>query len=279
MTPASVPRDATHRSVEARGATLHVQLAGPEGALPVLLLHAFPLSGRMWAPQVAALSHRYRLVAPDFRGHGRSDAGDGQYTIELLVDDLLAVLDTLALDTVVGCGLSMGGYVLLRAVERSPGRFRALVLADTRTAADDDAGKLARAATIEALKREGAAPFAERFVRRLLGPTTLSSRPDVVAEVTGIIRDNGVTGMCGALLAMAGRTDTGAVLPRVRVPTLVVVGEEDGLTPPEEARRMASSTPGAELVVIPRAGHLSSMESPDDFGRGLATFLEELERG
>jgi len=261
--------------VQAQGATLHVELRGPETHTkpPVLLLHGYPLSHAMWAPQLAALSGRHRFVAPDFRGHGQSEAGDGQYTMELLVDDVLAVLDALDLEQVIGCGLSMGGYVLLRALERFPERFRAVVLADTRSDADDDTAKLARAAAVRTLKTEGVGPFAQGITGRLLGPTTLERRPELRGLLRGLIQRNPVLGLCGAQLAMAGRTDTTRALRALRVPALIVVGEEDGLTPPALAQKMADEARGARLEVLPGAGHLSNMENPAAFTAVLEDFL------
>jgi len=263
--------------VEVDGLGLHVRRRGPDGALPLVLLHGFPFSGAMWAPQLEGLSERRDVVAPDIRGHGRSDPGDGQVTIELFVDDLLRVLDHLRIGPVVGCGLSMGGYVLLRALEREPGRFLGAVLADTRPGADDDAAKLARAEAVRSLRTEGAGPLAERLVPRVLGPTTLSSRPAVVRAVTDMILANPVRGMAGALLAMAARTDTTHVLPGLLMPVLAIAGEEDALTPPDEARRMAKAAPDGRLVVIAGAGHVSSLERPDAFNDALRTFLDEVE--
>jgi pimeloyl-ACP methyl ester carboxylesterase len=258
------------------GVTLNVEVRGPEDAPAVLLLHAFPLSHRMWAPQLDAFSSRYRMIAPDYRGHGESEAGDGQYTIELLVDDVLAVLNGLGLESVVACGLSMGGYVLLRALERAPERFRAVVLADTRTQSDDDQAKIGRAASIRALKTTGATPFAEQFSGKLLGRTTLEHRPEVRETVQRIIRGNSVLGMCGALLAIAARTDTAGALQGLDIPALVVVGEEDAITPPDFSRQMVAAARRAKLVLLPQAGHLSNLESPDAFNGALGSFLEEV---
>ena len=258
------------------GVTLNVEVRGPEKGPPLLLLHGFPLSHRMWAPQLDAFSDRYRLIAPDFRGHGESGVGDGQYTIELFVDDVFAVLDAVGAGPVVGCGLSMGGYVLLRALERAPERFRAVVLADTRTQADDDKGKVGRADTIKKLKTGGPDAFVEQFAGKLLGPTTLAQRPDVKDAVLRIGRANPVLGMSGALLALAARTDTGAALRAFDKPILVLVGEEDGITPPDLSRQMVASNSRAKLVTFPGAGHMSNLESPAAFNEALKSFLKEV---
>jgi 3-oxoadipate enol-lactonase len=262
--------------VPSSGVTLHVERAGAKGAPAVVLLHAFPLSTRMWRPQIDALSGRYDVIAADHRGFGESEAGDGQYTIELFVDDLFTVLDHLHLERVVACGLSMGGYVLLRALEREPARFQGVVLADTRSQADDDAGKLARAASIRAIKSDGVESFAEQFSKKLIGPTSLARRTELRDEVGDMIRRNQVLPICGALLALAARTDTTEALRKLQVPALIVVGEEDTITPPAQSHAMAQAAPGAKLVEIPEAGHLSNLENPDAFNRALLGFLAEV---
>lgn len=257
--------------------TLAVVEMGPGDGLPVVFIHGFPFSHRMWAPQLRALSDDFRLAAYDLRGHGESPVGDGQYTIEFFADDLIGVLDHLELERAVVCGLSMGGYVLLRALEREPGRFRGAVLCDTRSEADSDEGRLKRVAAIRALRTEGPGAYAERFLPGVLSPETLESRPEVVRAVRTMIEANPVEGMVGAQIAMAARTDTTGALARIEVPTLVVVGEDDELTPPGTAREMARRIPGAGVTVIPLAGHVSNLENPDAFNEALRPFLEGLD--
>lgn len=257
--------------------TLAVMEVGPDDGLPVVFIHGFPFSHRMWEPQLRALSDDFRLVAYDIRGHGESPVGDGQYTMEFFVDDLIGVLDHLEIERAVGCGLSMGGYVLLRAMERQPGRFRAAVLCDTRSEADTDEGRLKRVAAIRRLRREGREAYAGSFLPGVLAPQTLDARPEVVAAVRAMIEANPVEGMVGAQIAMAARTDTTGALERMEVPTLVVVGEGDELTPPGTAREMARRIPGAGVTVISRAGHLSNLENPEEFNEALRPFLEGLE--
>jgi pimeloyl-ACP methyl ester carboxylesterase len=262
--------------VQSSGVSIHVERTGKADGPPVVLLHAFPLSHRMWEPQIAALSDRYQVIAYDHRGFGASDTGDGQTTMETLVDDFFAVLDHMKLDRVIACGLSMGGYALLRALERAPERFRAVVLADTRSTADDDAGRLGRANTIRDVKGKGVPAFAEAFSAKLVGPSTLAQKPEVRARVAELIRANGPLGICGGVLALGFRTDTTAALKKLAVPALIVVGEEDALTPPAHSRQMNEAAPGSSLVVIPKAGHLSNLEEPAAFNRALLDFLAEI---
>ena len=265
------------RRIEVDGTELAVVEMGPDEGLPVVLIHGFPFSHRMWAPQLRALSDDARLVAYDIRGHGQSPVGDGQYAIELFVDDLVALLDHLGIERAVGCGLSMGGYVLLRALEREPHRFRGAVLCDTRSEADSDEGRLKRVAAVRKLRSAGPSAYADDFLPGVLAPETLEARPEVVRAVRKMIEANPVKGMVGAQLAMAARTDTTDALGGLEVPTLVVVGEGDTLTPPETARRMARRIPGAGVTVISRAGHLSNLENPGEFNAALRLFLEGLE--
>lgn len=251
--------------------------AGPRGALPVVFVHGFPLSHAQWRPQLDDLADRYHVGAYDLRGMGRTEVGDGQYTMESYVDDLFTVMDHLKLDRAVVCGLSMGGYVALRGVERDPSRFRGLVLCDTRSGADTNEGKVGRAEAIERLKRDGVAAYGDGFLPKILGPTTLGSRPEVVKAVEGLMRGQRVSGLVGALLAMAARTDTTDALHGIEVPTLVIVGEEDTLTPPAQSREMAARIPESDVVVLPGAGHLSNLEAPEAFNETLRAYLGAIE--
>jgi 3-oxoadipate enol-lactonase len=262
--------------VQADGASLHVRLAGPEKGPALVLLHGFPLHGGMWDAQVDALAKQWRVIVPDFRGHGKSEVGDGQYAMDFFADDLFAVLDATADGPVVACGLSMGGYVLLRAVERDRERFRALVLADTRSGNDKDDIRLKRLEGVRILRTKGAAGYADAFVKTALGKTTHATRPEVVAAVKEMASGNDPKGLVGAQLAMASRTDTTDILADLHMPTLVVVGDEDALTPPGHSRELATRIPGARLVVIPGAGHLTPLEAPGEFTAALKSFLDAL---
>ncbi len=251
--------------------------AGPDAAPIVVLLHGFPLNSAMWMPQIEALQSEWRVIAPDARGVGSSDLGQGQYTMELLVDDLFAVLDGTSEDRpVVAVGLSMGGYILLRALEREPDRFRGVVLCDTRSAPDGNAGKLARAVGVRRIREEGLAPFAHDFLGAVLAPDTGVRRPGLRQELQRLILENSPVGVSGQLLAMVSRTDTTDFLSRIGVPTLVMVGSADRLTPPAVGREIAGRIPNSVFVEIAGAGHLSSIESPVEFNRVLRKYLERI---
>ncbi|HAM36436.1 MAG TPA: alpha/beta hydrolase [Elusimicrobia bacterium] len=266
---------------EINGVRLFYRDEGPRDGIPVVLIHGFPFSQAMWEPQIRALAEEFRVVAYDMRGLGQSGVGDGQYTMELYVDDLSALLDFLVIERAVLCGLSMGGYVALRMAQREADRVRALVLCDTRSQADADEAKLGRAAAIRAIKQGGLAGFAEDFVGKVFAPASLAGaaaarRQSAVSTIRSIIAASQPLGVCGALLAMAGRTDTTGTLAGIRVPALVLVGEHDALTPPAQARALAAAIPGSEMSVIAGAGHLSSLENPEEFNQRLLGFLRRL---
>lgn len=258
--------------------TLHHEDTGGSGRA-VVLIHGFPFSSAMWAPQLEALAKKgYRAIAPDLRGHGRSPAGDGLFTMDLFADDVLALLDRLSVRSAVLCGLSMGGYVALRAAEKAPDRVEALVLCDTRAEADGNPAKAQRVLAMKAVADKGVAAFAEDFAKKLFAPATLAADAPCVARVKTIMKANPELGVRGALLALAARPDATAFLPSIEVPTLILVGEHDAVTPPALSEAMKKAISGAELHVIPGAGHLSSVEAPDAFNARLLAFLERLPR-
>ena len=194
------------------------------------------------------------------------------------MDDLMALLDHLKLEQVVLCGLSMGGYIALRAVERHRERFGALVLCDTRSQADNDQARVNRAAAIRALAEDGIAAFADNFLKLALATSTFQANPDVVDLLRETIIATDPRAIGGTLMALAARTDTTAALPQFDLPALMLVGEQDRLTPPDDARALAGQLPRAELYVIPRAGHMSNLENQDYFNERLLTFLEQVAR-
>jgi pimeloyl-ACP methyl ester carboxylesterase len=243
----------------------------------IVLIHGFPFGSEMWQSQIQALKDNYRVVAYDLRGQGRTDAGDGQFTLEFLVDDLITLLDTLKIERAILCGLSMGGYIALRASERHPDRMNGLILCDTKSEADTNEGKLARAAAIKVIKKYGVKRFARSFLSDAFSSSSLSDQR-LVNTATKIILRNKPLGVCGTLLALAGRTDTTEFLPKVRAPTLILVGDSDKITPPDFSRRMHSAIQGSELQLIANAGHLSNMENPKGFNSHLLSFLDERTR-
>lgn len=252
------------------------QDVGNRTGIPVLFIHAFPLSHRMWDAQVEALRKTYRTISYDIRGFGQSGVGDGQYTIDLLVEDIAALQKHLGISSSVICGLSMGGYLALRMKELYPDRVKALVLADTRTEPDGDEGKIKRGKTLQAIKTGGVSAFAEGFMKGAFAPSTYEEKPEIIAKTRGWIHGGLPLGICGALLAMACRTDTQKALSQAPVPTLLLVGEHDTLTPPAASQAMQALCPGSKLSILKKAGHLSNLENPEDFNQELLQFLRSL---
>jgi 3-oxoadipate enol-lactonase len=249
-----------------------VRGAGPA----VLLIHAFPLGLTMWEPQAAWLADAHQVVRFDARGFGGSPPGDGLLTMERFADDAVAILDHVGLPSATVCGLSMGGYAAFALVRRHPERLRALVLADTRSGADSPEAKATRVAQSERVRRDGAASIADAVLPKLLGATSHRDRPELVARVRQAIEANPPQGIADALAGLAARADSTPTLREIRVPTLVMVGEEDAITPRAEAEALHRGIAGSRLAVVPQAGHLSNMENPGEFNRHLRSFLADL---
>lgn len=253
---------------------IHYVETGKPLGFPVVFIHGFPFSHAMWRTQMdAAGAEGYRVVGYDLRGHGQSDVGDGQYTIESHVDDLIALLDHLKIAKIVIVGLSMGGYITLRALERSPERFSAAVLCDTRSEADSDEGKIKRAGGIKNVKKNGSESFANDFVKAVFAKESLEKIPTVVESIRGIISHMPPLSIAGTLLALAARTDTTSSLASIVIPTLILVGEHDITTPPSASRAMHDNIRGSELHMVPGAAHMSNLENPAFFNQKLLGFL------
>jgi len=257
--------------VRVAGTEMMCDVRGDGPAL--LLLHAFPLGLSMWDAQVAAFQRTHRVVRFDDRGFGGSPPGDGLLTMERIADDAAALLDHLGIARAVVCGLSMGGYAAFAMVRRHPDRLRGLVLADTRAGADSPEARKNRALLAEKVLKAGAAAVADASLPKLLGETSHRERKELVARVREIILGNPPRGIADSLAGLAARADSTSTLREIRVPTLVVCGTEDVLTPPSEAEALKAGIAGARLELIPRAGHLASLESPEAFNAVLRDFL------
>lgn len=240
--------------------------AGPA----ILFIHGFPFSSAMWQPQIAALHGRYRVIAPDLRGFGASSVPSGPYMMETFADDLAVLLDHLGIQRVVLCGLSMGGYVAFAFWRRYAYMVHGLILADTRAGADSEQARTGRMANIELVQNEGAAALADRQVPNLLAPTSSAA---VQAQVRSYIERTQPAGIVATLQGLAARPDSSDLLPQINVPTLILVGANDSITPPDEARSLQAAISGSRLVEIPAAGHVTNLEQPDIFNAALSEFL------
>jgi pimeloyl-ACP methyl ester carboxylesterase len=244
---------------------------------PVILLHAFPLSRALWRRQTEVLRTICRVLTPDLPGFGDSPLLDGPPTVEAMADAVAELLDALAVrEPVVLGGLSMGGYVSFAFVRKYPDRVRALVLADTRAEPDDDAAKANRDRMIGFASTNPASAVVEQMVPKLLGPRTLAERPEVVAEVKRIGSAQRPAAIIAALQGLRNRPDATPTLSSLRVPTLILVGRDDSLTPPVIAEAMAAKVAEARLVVIDGAGHLPNLEAPEAFNEALRAFIRDV---
>lgn len=250
-----------------------------EGNQPALVfIHAFPLCSRMWDPQIDEFKAKYRVIVYDLRGFGFSDVHDTHLTIDSHVEDLLSVMQSLKIDKPVLCGISMGGYIALRAMELHPDKFKAAILCDTKSEADSNQPKIARAAQINQIKSGGRSIFSENFLKNALGEIAEEDQEKKkvaarLAEILSWQKDEGIT---GALLTLAARTDTTEFLEKLDIPVLVIVGENDRLTPPEYSKMLYSKIRSAKLAVIQGAGHFPNMEKPEAFNKEINNFLNSL---
>lgn len=262
------------RTAEADGRHLRYLEAG--AGWPLVLLHAFPLNAEMWRAQLEAVPDGWHFIAPHLRGFGPGgDPGAGMAppSMDDLAADVEALLNALEIDRAAIGGLSMGGYVTFALYRRAPERFSRIVLADTRAQADTPEGRQARRAMSELVRTKGADAVAEQMLPKLLGETTRRERPEVARRVRELIRANAVSGIDGAIHAMMTRPDSTPDLERISVPTLVIVGEEDTLTPVAESEALHRAIERSQLVVLEGAGHLSNLEAPEEFSRALDNFL------
>ncbi len=243
-------------------------------AKPVVFLHAFPFSARMWAPQLEAVRGRFSAHAVNLPGFGGEPATAA--TLAQFAESVLEELDVLGIERAVFVGLSMGGYVAFRLFDLAPERFSGLVLADTRAGADAPEGKEKRTALAERVRREGAKALLPDFLNAVLGETTRKTRPELVRNVEAMILEADPEGVAKALLAMRDRPDSFELLSRMNFPVLLLFGEEDALTPPEEGLRMLEKLPQGRMLTVPRTGHMANLEAPAAFNTALLGLLSEV---
>jgi pimeloyl-ACP methyl ester carboxylesterase len=239
----------------------------------LVLLHAFPLGAGMWAPQQSAFPG-WRVVTPALPGFDGSAAGTS--SMDAFATHVNQELDRLGIGRAVVGGLSLGGYVAFGVLRQRPERVRALILADTRAGADSDQVREGRLRMLRTLEERGPSGVFEEMRPKLFGATTHADRPAVVASAKGLAESQTPAAIEGAIRAMRDRPDSTPQLGAIAVPTVVVVGEEDALTPPSESEGMQAAIPRATLVRLPHAGHLSNLETPEAFNAAVSAFLSTL---
>ena len=252
-----------------------IQMAYTDAGMgrPIVLIHGYPFNRSLWDEQVAALSSSYRVIAPDLRGFGETDASEGPATMNRMAQDVALLMDHLGISQAVIGGLSMGGYVALAFYKQFPSRVRALVLADTRAQADTEEAKQTRVQQAEKALSEGMAGIADAMLPKLLTPETVSKRPEIVKRVRDMMLKTKPEGAASALLGMAEREDQTPLLSKITAPTLILVGAEDAITPVADSEKMHNAIAGSRLVVLENAGHVSNLERSEVFYRNFKDFL------
>ena len=241
----------------------------------VVLIHGYPFNRSLWNEQVTALSSAYRVIVPDLRGFGETDASEGTATMNRMAQDVVQLMDHLEVPQAVIGGLSMGGYVALAFYKQFPSRVRALILADTRAQADTEEAKQSRAQQAEKALSEGMAGIADTMLPKLLTPETVSKRPEVVKRVRDMMLKTKPEGAAAALRGMAERDDQTSLLSQISSPTLILVGAEDAITPVADSEKMHQAIKSSRLVVLENAGHVSNVERAEKFNEALLRFLTD----
>ncbi|GAB4154678.1 MAG: alpha/beta fold hydrolase [Roseiflexaceae bacterium] len=237
---------------------------------PIVLLHAFPLNSAMWVPQVAELSQSMRVIIPDLRGFGTSQLNTPPATLDTYALDIITLLNRLGLEQVTIAGLSMGGYVAFAMLRHAPQRIARLILADTRAGADSAEAKQGREANAILAEQQGVLAVGNAMLPRLVAASASEALRE---QIRTIMSYNSAAGVAAALRSMAARPDSSETIAAITVPTLIIVGSEDVLTPPSEAEAMQHLIPHSHLVVIPGAGHLANLEAPEAFNQAILDFV------
>ncbi len=252
------------------GTNLHYEITGPFGRPWVVFVHGFPFAGSIWVNEVATLERDFQVLTFDLRGHGQSGLGDAVPSIDTYVDDLFGLMSSIGIPKAALVGHSLGGYIALRAVERSPERFWALVLCDTNSTADSDESRAARDKAMDTIAESGV----EAFVSALLSKLLIRTDGDAAQSLLQLMRRSTAAGMTFALTAIRDRTDTTSSLGRFDLPALVMVGSQDVITPPSDSEDLVSNLLDARLQVLRGAGHVSNFEAGGRFLRALQSFLD-----
>lgn len=242
---------------------------------PVVLLHPFPVNHHFWDAVVPFIEEQHQLILPDLRAHGQSQPGDGAATMEKHALDVKAICDDVGIGRAVFVGVSIGGYVLFEFWRQFRDRVAALVLSNTRAGSDSPEAREGREQSIQDIRQRGPTPFIEGMTAKLIGETTRRTRLDRVESARTMMAQMTVTGLTSALQGLASRPDSTPTLNTITVPTLLIAGDEDTLTPVAEAQFMQQNIARSRMQVIPHAGHYAALEQPEDFARVLGKFLDE----
>ncbi|MFA5297319.1 MAG: alpha/beta fold hydrolase [Lutibacter sp.] len=262
--------------IKVNGINLSYNDEGSAEVPSIIFIHGFPLNKSMWNKQIDLLKNDCRVIAYDIRGHGNSEVGNIDFSIDLFVKDLLAFMDALKIERTIICGLSMGGYIALNAIENYPERFSALILSDTNCTADTSEGKEKRIKTIESIKENGVEKLANDLILNLFADESFKRDLKEIPAVREMIVKTSTQSLNNSLHALAARKETCGKLSQIKVPVLIIVGIEDKITPPDVARFMQSQIKDSQLRIIEHAGHLSNLENPYEFNSQLIKFIASI---
>lgn len=249
---------------------------GPVGTPVIIFIHGFPLNKSMFNKQMEALKVNYRVIAYDIRGHGDSDISDEDFTIDLFVSDLLNLMNALKIEKIILCGLSMGGYIALNAIENFPERFDALILSDTHCRADSRVAKEKRSKVIESIKKNGIEKYADEIIKNLFAPESFKSKNQEIDVAWEMTVKTYRQSLYNTLRALYKRNDTCIRLPEIKVPVSIMVGREDGITPPASRSWMHEKIKGSIIHIKSNAGHKSKVENPVEFNDQIMKFVDSL---
>jgi pimeloyl-ACP methyl ester carboxylesterase len=241
---------------------------------PVVLLHPFPVNHEFWLPVAEALSTRYRIILPDLRGHGDSGIGEGPATMEKHAADIARVMDDADVGRAPLIGVSIGGYALFEFWRKHRGRIAALGLCNTKAPADGPEARAGRLQAANDVLDRGTDPFFEGMIQKVLAKTTRETRPDLVDGALRMMNQMSPEDVAQVQRGMAARPDSVETLKTISVPTLLITGDEDNMTGVNEAELMRQHINGSQLKVIPKAGHYSPWEQPEEASRMLRQFLD-----
>jgi 3-oxoadipate enol-lactonase len=244
-----------------------------ESGTPVIFLHGYPFSKAMWRKQIDFLQTTNRVIACDIRGFGDSEDESSILSIDLFAEDLLQFMDSLKIEKAIVCGLSMGGFIALNAHKRFPERFEALILCDTQCIADTAAVKEKRYKTIDDISTNGVKNFNDGFIENVFHKDSLSNKKELVEELRKVVFENSQHIITAGLTALAERTETCSTLGAISIPTMIICGREDTVTPLAQSDFMHQMIEGSTMHVIDNAGHVSNLEHPDEFNQYLLDFL------
>lgn len=247
-----------------------------EGSTPIIFLHGFPFDKTMWNEQLEFLKPSFRLIACDIRGFGKSTDEVSTLSIDLFADDLIQFMDALQIDKAIVCGLSMGGFITLNAQKKHPNRFEALILCDTQCIADTVEVKAKRYKTIDEIKMNGVTDFNEGFIKNVFHKDSINYKKELVEKLRSVVFANSQHIISEGLRVLANRSETCSTLSEINIPTLIICGREDEVTPLIQSEFMNTNIKRAIIEIIDNAGHVSNLEQPQEFNKHLSKFLRML---